>query len=315
MPAEAGYSTIQLRPLHQYFAAQVTGVDLSQHLDDCTFEEISRAFDEHSVLVFPDQDLDNDSQARFSERFGDLERMLKGSVGNGSPFSGITNVDNATNEVFPADDHRMRRQLANEMWHTDSSFKAISARASLLHAKEVPPIGGDTLFIGMRQVWEDLAPDRQALCELLAAEHDFVYSRAIQNGEDFLSDEQKAEVPPVPQAMVLTNARNGRKALYIGAHAARIIGWPQARGRALLDELTAHATQEKYIYTHRWKSRELVMWDDRATLHRGAGWDHRRHRRVMVRTTVSGGTPTITPAQVERARAAAVSLMAQERVA
>ncbi len=302
-------SRLDLKPLHPMFAAEVRGLDITRPLSDAEFAEVLAAFDEYCVLVWPDQPLDNDSQVAFSERFGPLERMLKGAVGDGSPFAGITNVDPKTNEIFGPNDHRMKRQYSNELWHTDSSFKAVSAWVSLLHAREVPPCGGDTFFACLRQAWDDLPQDTKLLCEELAAEHDFVYSRSILNDDKFLTVEQKAEVPPVPQTLVNTNPRNGRKALYLGSHAARIIGWPPDKGRALLDELTAHATQEKYVYRHRWRDGQLVMWDDRATMHRGSEWDYQQYRRVMVRTTVSGVTPTICEAAVAKAREAAARLM------
>ncbi|MBT6276635.1 MAG: TauD/TfdA family dioxygenase, partial [Chromatiales bacterium] len=245
----------------------------------------------------------------FSRRFGTLETMLKGSVGTGSPFAGITNVDPQTDTILAPADHRMKRQYSNELWHTDSSFKKLSAWASLLYAKEVPPTGGNTHFAALRRAWVDLDDSMKAIVRKLAAEHDFVYSRSILNDDQFLSAQQKAEVPAVPQALVVRNPRTLLDSLYLGSHAAQIIGWPKAKGRELLDALTAHATQDKYIYTHQWEANQLVMWDDRATMHRGSAWDYQRYRRVMARTTVSAPTPTITEQEVEQARAHARSLI------
>jgi alpha-ketoglutarate-dependent 2,4-dichlorophenoxyacetate dioxygenase len=298
-------SSFSLQPLHALFGAQVTGIDLTSTPSDAVMEEVIAALDEYSVLVFSDQVLSNEQHVAFSERFGPLEIMLKGSAGDGSPFAGITNVDPDTNEIFAADDHRMQRNYSNELWHTDSSFKAVSAWVSILHAKEVPPVGGETSFVSLRRAWDELTPMLQAQCAPLAVEHDFVYSRSILNDKTFLTDEQKAEVPPVPQRLVLTNPRNGRKSLYLGSHAARIIGWPEPRGRELLDMLTEHATREPCIYSHRWRANQLVMWDDRATMHHGGGWDYQRYRRVMARTTVSGVTPTISGSELTSARDAA----------
>jgi len=286
-------SEFQMEPLHPLFSARITGLDLSKALGENQVNQIVAALDQYSVLVFPEQNLDNAAHVRFSEMFGSLEQMLKGSVGNGSPFAGITNVDSETDTIFDADDHRMQRQFSNELWHTDSSFKALSAWISLLHAKEIPPHGGDTHFACLHQAWHDLAPNLQALCESLAVEHDFVHSRSILNNAQFLSSEQQSEVPPVPQRLVVENPRTLRKSLYLGSHAARVLGWSPERGRALLDKLTAHATQSKYVYTHAWHAGELVMWDDRATMHQGSEWDYHQHRRVLVRTTVSADQPTI----------------------
>ena len=304
------YRHITVRPLHPLFAAEVTGIDLTQPLPDDVFAEVAAAFDEHSVLVFPGQKLDNDRQIAFSRRFGELEVMLKGVVGEDRHLAGISNVDPKTNQIIPADHPRMLRQYGNELWHTDSSFKPVSAKASLLHGREVPPSGGETHFAAMRAAWDDLPAEKKRLCERLVAEHSFVYSRRQVVKEDFLTPEEKAEVPPVPQALVVENPRNARKALYVASHAERILGWPEAQGRALLDELLAHATQPKYVYTHRWRPWDLVMWDNRATMHKGSAYDYRNHRRVMVRTTVAGDAPTITADEVRRREAEAATLAA-----
>ena len=284
---------IKLRPLHPLFVAEVTGVDLRHPLDDATFAEIYEAFETHSVLVFRDQDIDDAQQVAFSERFGPLEVMLKGAVGQNSKVAGITNVDPATNEIIPVDDQRMLRQYGNELWHTDSSFKRIPALASLLSGREVPPEGGDTELASLRAAWDDLPEEKKALLDGLVAEHSFVYSRMLATGgKDFMSEEQKAQVPPVPQALVRANPTNGRKSLFIASHASHVIGWPVEKGRALLDELMAHATQPKYVYVHKWKPKDLVVWDNRSTLHRGRPYDYVNHRRRMVRTTVAGDAPT-----------------------
>lgn len=293
---DAEFQHIAVRRLQRLFAAEVAGVDLAAPLDDAVFDEIAAAFDEHSVLVFPGQRLDDRQQLAFARRFGDLEVLQKGAIGERTLLAGISNVDPVTDEIIPADDPRLLRQYSNELWHTDSSFKRISAKASLLHAREVPPQGGDTSFACMRAAWDALSDDRKALCETLVAEHSFAYSRALTVTDDFLTPEQKAEVPPVPQALVVANPRNGRKALYVASHASHILGWPRERGRALLDELTAHATRPEFVYTHRWRQWDLVMWDNRATMHRGSAYDYRNHRRVMVRATVAGDAATVDAA-------------------
>ena len=299
--SEPEFEHITVRRLHPLFAAEITGVDLTTPLAEPAFAEIAAAFDAHAVLVFPGQRLDDAGQLAFARRFGDLEVLQKGAIGERTLLAGIGNVDPATDDIIPADDPRLLRQYSNELWHTDSSFKRISARASLLHAREVPATGGDTSFACMRAAWDALPADRQALCETLVAEHDFAYSRALTVKDDFLTPAQKAEVPPVPQALVVANPRNGRKALYLASHASHILGWPRARGRALLDELTAHATRPDFVHTHHWRQWDLVMWDNRATMHRGSAYDHRRHRRVMVRATVAGDAATVGADDAARA--------------
>jgi alpha-ketoglutarate-dependent 2,4-dichlorophenoxyacetate dioxygenase len=292
------YSRISTKPLHEHLAAEIHGVDIAGGVDDETFSEIEAAFDEHSVVVFPDQRISNQQLMDFSVRFGELETMLKGFNGKHSYLAYIGNVDPKTNEIIAADDARMQRQFSNELWHTDSSFKPIGARASLLHGREVPPSGGETSFASMRAAYNALSPAAQAELEDLVAEHWFVYSRSLTAKDDFLTDEQKAETPPVPQALVVKNPNNGRKAIYTASHAYRILGWDYDRGRKFLDELQAHATQDQFAYHHAWRPYDLVMWDNRSAQHRGNAFDYKNHRRVMVRSTIVGAAPTISADEV-----------------
>lgn len=286
--------------LHPLFAVEITGLDLREPLSEADFATVTQTFDEQSVMVFRDQRLTDAQQIAFSERFGVLEIMQKGALGAATVLAGISNVDPQTDTVLDRADPRMLRQFSNELWHTDSSFKATSAKASLLHAREVPPQGGATHFASLRAAWDALPEQLQQHCERLAAEHNFVYSRSITIDDDFLSDEQKAEVPPVPQALVVRNPRSQRKSLYLASHASHILGMPREEGRALLDELTAHATQLQFVYSHQWRQWDLVVWDNRATMHKGSRYEYGQHRRVMVRTTVAGDAPTLRPEEVAR---------------
>ena len=297
---------IEIRKIHPLFGAEVTGVDLRTHLTGEDFAEILSAFDQYSILVFRGQNLSADQHIAFSKRFGALEILqtgLPGKKNGGGDRIWISNVDPETDAIFAPDHPAMLRQISNELWHTDSSFKQIGAKASLLHARQVPPVGGDTNFVSTRVAFNRLPPERQEALEKMAVEHDFIYSRSLTVKEDFLSAKQKSEVPPVPQSLVVKNPRTGAKALYLGSHASRIMGWPTERGRALLKELTELATQEHCIYRHQWKPHDLIIWDNQSTLHRGGGYDHRRYRRVMIRTTVAGDAPTIS-AEEAAARAA-----------
>lgn len=299
------FRRITIKPLHPSFGAEIGGVDIRAGVDDETFAEVEAAFDTYSVLVFPDQQIDDAQQIAFSKRFGPLETMLKGMNGEDRYLAHLGNIDPATDAIIATDDTRMQRQVSNELWHTDSSFKPVGAMASLLHGREVPPVGGETSFASMRMAYDALSPDRQAELERLAAEHWFVYSRSLTVKDDFLTDEQKAQTPPVPQALVVENERNGRKAIYMASHAYRVLGWDYDRGRAFLDALQAHATQDAFVYHHAWRQWDLVMWDNRAVQHRGNDFDRRNHRRVMVRATVAGKAPTIGQDEVERRVAAA----------
>jgi alpha-ketoglutarate-dependent 2,4-dichlorophenoxyacetate dioxygenase len=193
-------------------------------------------------------------------------------------------------------------QMGNRLWHTDSSFKYLPARASLLYARTVAPIGGHTEFADLRAAYDALSEDRKRQLEGLVAEHALSYSRARTGFSNFTAAEQ-ANLPPVPQVMVRTLPENGRKSLYLASHAGRVLGMPEAQGRALIDELIAHATQRQFVYTHRWRVHDLVMWDDRCTLHRGAEFDDLRWTRDMLRATVSDIGNTCEQAGIQVAAA------------
>jgi alpha-ketoglutarate-dependent 2,4-dichlorophenoxyacetate dioxygenase len=177
-------------------------------------------------------------------------------------------------------------QLANRLWHTDSSFKYLPARASLLYALAIPPVGGLTEFADLRAAYDALSDDLKRRLEGLVAEHALAFSRARIGFSDF-TEAERNKLPPVPQVMARTLPENGRKSLYIASHAGRIVGMPEAEGRALIEQLIAHATQRQFVYTHRWRLHDLVMWDDRCTMHRGTEFDDLRWTRDVRRATVS----------------------------
>ena len=275
------------------FVARVSGLDLSRPLDDGDFGQVRDAFHRYAVLVFPEQRLTDDEQIAFSERFGPLEVSIRKDrprrIAN-PRVSDISNVDER-DRVFDPDDERAIYNAGNRLWHSDSSFKRVPAMASLLSGREVPPEGGETEYADLRAAWDALPADRKRGLDELVAEHSFVYSRGLI-GYDQFTDAERAEVPPVPQAVVRTHPATGRKALYVGSHASHIIGRPLEESRALLVELLEFATQPPFVYSHVWRQHDLVMWDNRCVLHRGRPWDERRYRRVMHRTTVAGAGPT-----------------------
>jgi alpha-ketoglutarate-dependent 2,4-dichlorophenoxyacetate dioxygenase len=294
--------TITIRPLHPLFCAEIGGVDTGKPMDDGTFAEIRAAFDEHSVLVFHDQSLDDERQMEFSRRFGPLEMAGKANPATGTHFARQSNLDIGTAEVIPPEDRRMIYQKGNYLWHTDSSFKAVPSLCSLLSARIVPPEGGDTEFASMRAAYDALSDDVKRKLEGLVAEHSLVYSRGTVSNEA-LTPEMKAELPGAWQAMVRVNPVNGREAVYAGAHASHVIGWPREAGRAFLQWLNEFATQARFCYAHAWREGDLAIWDNRATLHRATAYDTVRHKRLMQRTTVRGDGPTV--AQPERYELAA----------
>jgi alpha-ketoglutarate-dependent 2,4-dichlorophenoxyacetate dioxygenase len=276
------------------FVARVSGLDLSKPLDDGAFAQVRDAFHHYAVLVFPEQRISDDQQIAFSERFGPLEVSIRKDrprrIAN-PRVSDISNVDER-DRVFDPDDERAIYNAGNRLWHSDSSFKRVPAMASLLSGREVPPEGGETEYADLRAAWDALPADRKRGLDELVAEHSFVYSRGLI-GYDQFTDAERAEVPPVPQAVVRTHPATGRKSLYVGSHASHVIGRPVEESRAFLLELLDFATQPQFVYRHAWRQHDLVMWDNRCVLHRGRPWDERRHRRVMHRTTVAGAGPTV----------------------
>ncbi len=283
---------ITIRKLTPVFGAEITGVDLTR-LDDATFEHIEDAFETYSVLVFPNQNLDDDAQIAFSRRFGELEKT-QGHIANNfqvKHVSEITNLD-PDGKLMAPDDPRVLYRLGQRNWHSDSSFKRVPAKASLLHARKLPPDGGDTQFASLRAAYDALPDARKRDLEDKVAIHHYAYSR--RNGGYALTNEaEDKRFPPVPQAMIRANPVNGRKALYVGSHASHIRGMPEDEGRALLKELLDFATQDQFTYLHHWKVGDLVMYDNRAALHRARPYKITEHPRILHRTTVMGEGPTV----------------------
>jgi alpha-ketoglutarate-dependent 2,4-dichlorophenoxyacetate dioxygenase len=284
---------IETKPLHSLFGVEIVGIDV-RRLDEATFREIARALDDHSVLLFRGQALTDEEQIAFSRRFGPLEQTIRSIAQQTRDLPEISNLSNVDTEerLIPAGDKRNLFNAGNQMWHSDSSFKRVPAMASLLSARVVPPEGGETEFASMRVGYERLAEAAKRRLDDRIAIHSFGYSRGLI-GDGLLPLEHAAQVPPVPQALVRANPVNGRKAFYVGSHACEIVGMPTAEARGLLRELLEAATRPELVYRHRWTVGDLVMWDNRCTLHRGRPWDEGRYPRVMHRTTVAGDGPTV----------------------
>jgi alpha-ketoglutarate-dependent 2,4-dichlorophenoxyacetate dioxygenase len=282
---------LKLRKLHPLYGVEVIGVDVAKPVDDAVFREIRAALDEHSLLLFRGLDMTDERQIAFSERFGPLLRATSNNPGGGTPFSRQSNLDMKTGQFIPADDKRMRYQKANEGFHSDGSYRVVPSLCSLLSGRVVPPEGGATEFTTMRAAWNALPEAKRRPLEGLVAVHDLYYSRSLVD-PTVMNDEQKSETPPVRQAVVRTNPVNGRKTLFIGAHASHIAGWPVEEGRALLKELLAFCSQPQFIYRHEWREGDLVVYDNRCLLHRATPYDIARYKRVLQRTTVSDSGPT-----------------------
>jgi alpha-ketoglutarate-dependent 2,4-dichlorophenoxyacetate dioxygenase len=280
--------SISIYPISENFAAEVD-VDLAQlSADDVA--AIRDAFWRYAVLIFPEQNLSEEQHLAFARHIGPIEP----SIGAYRPDAklrlrpDLVDVSNLTHRgVIWGEQSKVRAlNLANHLWHTDSSFKFLPARASLLYARSIAPIGGHTEFADLRAAYDALSDDMKRKLKGLVAEHALAYSR-MRTGFSNFSESERKELPPVPQVMVRTIPETGRRSLYIASHIGHIFGMSDDACRALVDQLIAHATQRQFVYTHRWRLHDLVMWDDRCTMHRGTDFDDLRYTRDMQRATVS----------------------------
>tara|TARA_Y100001960_G_C14764269_1_gene875940 strand:+ start:1919 stop:2818 length:900 start_codon:yes stop_codon:yes gene_type:complete len=281
---------ITVCPVTSDFVAEIGDVDLSQPLKASDLADIKEAFWKYAVLIFPDQQLTQDEHLKFAENFGPLEMSIS-AFRQGDPQRmrlELANVSNlgADEKPLPENSRVRQMQMANQLWHTDSSFKRVPALTSLLYARSIPPVGGLTEFADARAAYDALSSPMKEKLEGLVAEHWYLKSRAKAGFTDF-TDVEKANLPPAPQVMVRTGPESGRKALYVASHVTRVLGMPEEDGLALVGELIEHATQRQFVHSHRWRVHDLVMWDDRCTLHRGRDFDGQRWPRDMQRATVS----------------------------
>lgn len=295
--------TLSIRPIdpvsRPFFAGEVSGIDITKPLTHEQAAAIDKGMDQYGVLIFHGQHFDDETQLAFSRNFGDLEEA-SGDLNWGkarriaSPLvNDISNLDN-DNQVMARDNRRRLFSLGNRLWHSDSSFKAVPAKYSLLSARSIPSAGGNTEFADMRAAYDTLDDDLKAEIADLVCEHSQLYSRAQLGFADF-TDEDRIRFKPVLQRLVRTHPSTGRKSLYLASHAGAIVGWPVPEARALLRDLIEHATQRKFVYAHEWKQWDLVMWDNRATMHRARPFDPNEVR-DMHRTTVACERSTMAEA-------------------
>ncbi|MEQ8815285.1 MAG: TauD/TfdA family dioxygenase [Thalassobaculum sp.] len=288
-----------INPRRDDFVAEVTGLDIAAGVSPELAAEIEDAMDRYAVLVLPDQRIDDDQQYAFSTNFGPMETAT-GDIAQQADrrlsmdINDISNLDR-NGKVLPRDDRRRLFGLGNMLWHTDSSFKPTPSKYSLLSARVIPEEGGNTEFADMRAAWDALDPKTQAECLDLVAEHSQLYSRGSL-GFDQFTDEERAKWQPVPQRLVRRHPRTGRLNLYVASHAGAIRGWPVPEARMFLKDLTEHATQREFVYAHRWRPHDLVMWDNRVVMHRARRYDHTKQR-DMHRTTVADSAPTLEQAR------------------
>ena len=276
----------EITPTDATLGAVVRNVRLDE-IDDETFAAIEAAWHAHAVLIFPGQHLSNEAQLAFSRRFGPLERSLSSNHIRHDPALIILTNVKESGRLWSAGSAHDLLLKGNNYWHTDSSYKRIPAKASLLAAKVVPETGGETAFADMRAAYDALDPAMQGWLADKIAVHSYAYSQGRVGGTGALTQEEWDALPPVEQPVIRTHSATGRRNLYVGRHASHIVGEDEDESRRLLERLCEEACRPPRVYTHRWQAGDLVLWDNRCVLHRGLGYpaDQPRH---MVRTTVAG---------------------------
>ena len=276
------------RALHPHFVAEVSPVDLRRVHDPETLARLRAGMDVYAVLVFRDQPLTDDEHLAFAQRFDGRLHTRTGSAALGKSrltdeaLSDISNVG-ADGALLPAEDRRRMYTLGNRLWHTDASFVDPPGRYSMLSAKVVPEVPADTEFADMRAAYDALPEPMRARLEGLQAHHSITHSRQILGFE--FSDDERDRLRGAAHPLVRTIPRSGRRSLYLASHASRIVDWPVPEGRLLLRELIEHATQRAFVYRHAWRAGDLVIWDNRATMHRACPFDDTTYRRELRRVT------------------------------
>ena len=286
--------TLSIHAVTPDFVAEVGDVALNKVSPE-DLAAIREAFTRYAVLVFPDQEFDDESQLAFARHFGPLETTVfmarKGhNLRLHQNMADVGNLD-AENRILETNNRQRLYNLGNRLWHTDSSFKRLPAYCSMLHARSIPPIGGHTEFADMRAAYDALPEATKQRIAGLVAEHSIMTSRGKLGFTDF-DESERAAFAPVPQVLVRRLPDSGRMSLYIASHAGAIRGMADDEARQLIDELTVHATQRQFVHAHRWREKDLVIWDNRCTMHRGMAFDDQRYKRDMRRATVSDVAPT-----------------------
>ena len=288
--------SLAIRQIHPVFVGEVSGIDITSPISPDEVAAIDEGMDRYAVLVFRDQKLTDEQQMAFTRQLGPLENARGGNITKPEDRRltvGMNDVSNLGKDGHPLQrDSRVHLfNLGNMLWHSDSSFRPIPAKYSLLSARLVNPIGGNTEYADMRAAYDALDEDTKTQIEALVCEHSLMYSRGSLGLLDY-SDEEKAMFRPVRQRLVRTHPVTGRKSLYLSSHAGAIEGMPTPEARILLRDLTEHATQRQFVYVHRWQPWDFVMWDNRRTMHRVRRYDQSQPR-DMRRTTLAGDAPTV----------------------
>ena len=293
--------TAKIKQIHPVFVGEVSDVDLRKPLSTEDVRIIDEGMAKFGVLIFHGQNITDEQQTAFSRNFGELE--LPGKISNvtksedrrlGPEMADVSNLDKNHNPLGRDDRTRMFN-LGNRLWHSDRSYKVIPAKYSLLSGRVVTEEGGETQFADMRAAYDALDYKTKDLIEEMVCEHSLIYSRGTL-GFDQLSEEELKNFTPVFQSLVRTNVDSGRKSIYLSAHIGRIIGAPRPEGLSLIRDLTEEATRPEFVYEHKWQQYDLVIWDNRSTMHRARAFDDVNEIRDMRRTTIAGEAPTVTQA-------------------
>jgi alpha-ketoglutarate-dependent 2,4-dichlorophenoxyacetate dioxygenase len=280
---------LTLQPLHPLFAAEASGVDLREPLDAGTIAAIDAAMDQFALLVFRGQPLSEAQQIALARQFGPLDAGLRKATGAATRFQyeELIDIGNVALDggVAQSADQKLIGQLANQLWHADSTFQDLPVKYSMLSAVTVPGEGGETQWCDLRAAYDELPEPLRRLAEGRSARH-FAFHSRILLGDDKYSETQLKRFPPVERPLVHVHPGSGRKVLYPSVHIDRVSGMSVPEGRLLVADLLEHATQPKFVYTHRWRTGDYVMWDNRATLHRGRRYDLAQRRDLRRTTTL-----------------------------
>ena len=287
---------LAITPLTPHIGARLTGIDASRPITPAEVAAVEAGMDRHAVLVLPGQDITDEQQLAFTRNFGPLEEGANSTVRNtelrlAPAFADVSNLDR-DGAVLARDNRRRMASLGNRLWHSDASFRAVPARYSILSGRIVTTAGGNTEFADMRAAYDALDARTKAEVEDLVCEHSLIYSRQQLGFSEFLPDE-RVSMRPVLQRLVRTHPVTGRKSLFLSAHIGAVVGWPRPEAMAFIRDLIEHATQPDFVYVHRWTQHDLVIWDNRTTMHRVRRFDDLSIVRDVRRTTTRSDGPTV----------------------
>lgn len=298
------YAVHPIDPARPTFIGEVSGIDLTRRLTEEEVSAIHAGMDSFGVLVFHDQHFEDEQQIAFSRQLGMLEEATGDIMSEkdrrlSMDLNDISNLDK-NGELLPRDDRRRLFGLGNLLWHSDSSFKAVPAKYSMLSARKIPTAGGNTEFADMRAAYDALDGETKSEVHNLICLHSQIFSRGVLGFDDF-TDAERAKWAPVRQALVRQHPNTGRLSLYLASHAGGIEGWPMPEARSFLRDLNEHATQRQFVYAHVWRPWDLVMWDNRVTMHRARRYDPKEVR-DMRRTTLTNGVSSLEQRPIDMAK-------------